>query len=150
MSFITSTASRPQREAAPIAVVGTTADQVLLILRGDLDLGVSWELDVWLDVAMEGRRRVVLELSGLGYADEAVRGVITRARERFRQAGGDLLVRSPPPELERPPGRRAARRGRVVGPLASEPTGGRCARAVADPRRFGRAGMAAEMADRPD
>jgi len=76
----------------PIEATDVTAARAVLALRGDIDATLSWELDVWLEVAMEGRRRVVLDVAGVRSIDAPALEVILDARERFRIAGGELLV----------------------------------------------------------
>lgn len=83
----------------PISATSVGSESVVLALRGEIDAALSWELDVWLEVAMEGRRRVVLEMGGVSQLGSPARGVIAAARQRFRRAGGELVVRSPRPEI---------------------------------------------------
>lgn len=91
----TGTVATSMAGAVPIAAINITGEQVVLALRGALDAALSWELDICLEVAMEGRRRVVLDLEGLRSIDETTLDVIAEARERFRRAGGELVARSP-------------------------------------------------------
>lgn len=81
----------------PIVAIHASDEHVVLALRGELDLALSWELDICLAVAMEGWRRVVLDLRDLGFIDEVALEVIAEARRRFRRAGGELVARSAPP-----------------------------------------------------
>ena len=91
-------ANRPPTDGAwpsgamPIEATDVTGARAVLALRGDIDASLSWELDVWLEVAMEGRRRVVLDVEGLRRIDGPALEVILDARERFRDVGGELLI----------------------------------------------------------
>lgn len=67
----------------------------VVILSGDVDLAAA--TDVWdaLEPALEGARRVVVDLSGVRFIDSTGLSVLVRAHRRLAHDGGGLVVRRP-------------------------------------------------------
>ena len=79
-----------------VAVGDERADPVIAVLRGECDLAAVDRLGSSLaSCTDDGRRRVVLDLSGLEFLDCAALDVILQAARRCAGAGGSLVIRSP-------------------------------------------------------
>ena len=94
--------SAEQRRSALFAVdVTTNVRETNLALHGELDL-CSQHLFVSALAGIDDRAPcVILDLSDLMFIDAASIGEIHRARKRARMRGGDLVLRSPNPQLSR-------------------------------------------------
>ncbi|MDP9072391.1 MAG: anti-sigma factor antagonist [Actinomycetota bacterium] len=67
-----------------------------LTLRGEVDARTAPELRERLRKLVEaGGQRVVLDVKDLDFKDWTGLGVLVGARKRLREAGGDLVLRSP-------------------------------------------------------
>lgn len=64
----------------------------VLGLRGELDISTAAELSGALAGVMSREQWVIVDLAGLSFLDCASVGVLARARERARRAGGDVLL----------------------------------------------------------
>lgn len=65
----------------------------LLALGGDLDLAVGPQLDTVVDqVLADGRRLLLVDLSGLRFCDSSGLGALLRAHRVVTEAGGSLVV----------------------------------------------------------
>jgi anti-anti-sigma factor len=67
----------------------------VLALRGELDISNADELSSRLAEAMSRELSLVVDLAGLEFMDCSSLGVLAGARERARQAGGDVLLAGP-------------------------------------------------------
>jgi anti-sigma B factor antagonist len=71
---------------------------VVLQLSGELDLGARAALDACIAESLaDGPRRLVLEVSGLEFADATGIGAVMQARDAADAAGVELIVDSPTP-----------------------------------------------------
>lgn len=70
-------------------------DVTVVDVRGDLDCYTAPKLRaVLLDLA-DGPRKVVLDVGSSDFIDSTGLGVLVGGLKRFRQQGGDMVVRSP-------------------------------------------------------
>ncbi|HVL06461.1 MAG TPA: STAS domain-containing protein [Acidimicrobiales bacterium] len=78
------------------AVSVSTADDVTVVaVSGDLDCYTAPKLRaVLLDLA-DGPRKVILDVASSDFIDSTGLGVVVGGLKRFRQQGGDMVVRSP-------------------------------------------------------
>jgi anti-sigma B factor antagonist len=75
--------------------VTTEARTTIVEVRGDLDCYTAPRLrSVLFDLA-DGPRAVVLDVAGTDFIDSTGLGVLVGGLKRFRQQGGDMVVRSP-------------------------------------------------------
>ena len=80
---------------------GSAADAVVQV-TGDLDCYTSPQLrSTFLELVADGRRRVVLDVGATNFVDSTGLGVLVGGLRRFRQEGGDLVLRSPSPATVR-------------------------------------------------
>lgn len=80
---------------------GGTGEGIVRV-TGDLDCYTSPELrTTLLELVAEGRRRVVLDIAGTNFVDSTGLGVLVGGARRFRQQGGDMVLRSPSPATVR-------------------------------------------------
>jgi anti-sigma B factor antagonist len=71
-------------ETGPIPVVA---------VRGEIDFGSAPRLrELLVKRAMDGDKRVVLDLAGVDFLDSTGLGVIVGALKRYRTFGGDLYI----------------------------------------------------------
>lgn len=70
--------------------------------RGEVDARSAPELrDRLRELAESGARHVVLDVKDLDFKDWTGLGVLVGARKQLREAGGDLVLRSPSPDASR-------------------------------------------------
>jgi anti-sigma B factor antagonist len=70
----------------------------VITVRGEIDASTAPQLrDRLEEVAPAARRRVVLDVKDVDFRDWTGLGVLVGGRKRLRQAGGDLVLRSPKP-----------------------------------------------------
>jgi anti-sigma B factor antagonist len=80
---------------------GQSADAVVHV-AGDLDCYSSPQLrSTFLELVAEGHRQVVLDVGATNFVDSTGLGVLVGGVRRFRQEGGDLVLRSPSPATVR-------------------------------------------------
>ena len=75
------------------AAEGATVVQV----RGDLDCYTAPRLRAVLLELADGPRKVILDVGSTDFIDSTGLGVLVGGLKRFRQQGGDMVVRSPSP-----------------------------------------------------
>ena len=74
---------------------------LVIMLRGELDVAGAASLAAGLAAATAGCPRVIADLSALEFIDCCALGVLIRIRAQARQAGGDLLLAAPRPQVRR-------------------------------------------------
>jgi anti-anti-sigma factor len=78
------------------------ADGVILWLSGELDLASAPQLKEAIHrVELNGRERLLLDLSELAFMDSTGLAVVVAARERADVSGSRLVLRRPMPQVER-------------------------------------------------
>ncbi len=76
-------------------------DAVVLTPRGKLNMVAAPQLRAQFDELIEsGRPRVVVDLSDVDTIDSAVLGVLVSGLKSARQAGGDLRIVAPGPQVQ--------------------------------------------------
>ncbi len=79
---------RPQ-----VTVTRTTADQAEVVVSGIFDVAGTPDLLACLDeLVQEGCTRLVVDLTGVTFADASALGVLVRTRRRLEGEGGALQV----------------------------------------------------------
>ena len=77
-------------------------DETVLILAGDLDVYTSASLrERLVDLIHGARPKIVIDLSGLAFVDSTGLGTLVDGHKRVRQAGGEMVLRSPTPSTRR-------------------------------------------------
>jgi len=85
-----------------VDVTTRDARTAVLTVRGELDMETAGRLDERLAAQLrQGRSRLVLDLSGLGFMDSSGLNVLIRAFQRARDEGGDLYLAAPTPAVRR-------------------------------------------------
>jgi anti-sigma B factor antagonist len=76
--------------------------QVVLGVRGELDMDTAPELGALVDAAIgQGYQSVVLDMAELAFMDASGLRVIAGGASRLRPSGGEVVLRSPPPIVQR-------------------------------------------------
>ena len=76
---------------------------VVLSVRGDVDLATAPELEVALERALEDAgRRLVVDLRGVSFLDSTGLAVLLRQDQRARAAARHLVVVKGPPQVQKP------------------------------------------------
>jgi anti-sigma B factor antagonist len=70
-------------------------------VRGDLDCYTAPKLRAVLLELADGPRNVILDVGSSDFIDSTGLGVLVGGLKRFRQQGGDMVVRSPSPMTAR-------------------------------------------------
>jgi anti-sigma B factor antagonist len=73
----------------------------VIVLRGEIDLAGLDDLQSAVEPHLAPGQTVVLDLSGVTFADSTLLKVLSRARGRAKEGGGALLVRNPSDQLRR-------------------------------------------------
>jgi anti-anti-sigma factor len=76
-------------------------DNVIVALRGELDMADAADVAAALTSAAAGRRETIVDLAGLAFIDCSGAAALVRAQRRVRQAGGNLLLAAPQPLVRR-------------------------------------------------
>ena len=76
-------------------------DQVVVALRGELDVTDAAEVAASLAAVAAGKRDIILDLAGLEYIDSSGLAALVRARQRALHAGSDLLLAAPQQQVLR-------------------------------------------------
>jgi anti-sigma B factor antagonist len=77
-------------------------DVTVLTLAGDIDLHSAPQVrDRLEDLRGKGRKRVVLDLSGVDFLDSSALGTLVAAQRNFAQDGGGLRVACPQPHAQK-------------------------------------------------
>ena len=75
-------------------------DQAVLSISGELDLAVAPLLhEHLLEAAQSGSSEVVVDLEHVTFIDSVGLGVLASAHRRLATSGGDLIIRSSPPQV---------------------------------------------------
>jgi len=69
--------------------------QVVVSLRGELDVADAASVAAALVQVAAGARQVIVDLEGLEFIDSSGLAALVRARKHARHAGGDLLLAAP-------------------------------------------------------
>jgi anti-sigma B factor antagonist len=78
------------------------ADSYVVSLAGELDIGTSEQLERELDTLRErGGRRLIVDLLGVTFLGSVGLGLLTRAANEARAAGGECVVVSDDPRILR-------------------------------------------------
>jgi anti-sigma B factor antagonist len=78
-----------------VDVNGCEGDQVVAVLRGQLDVVHAANVAARLAVITSRDREVIVDLSGLEFMDSSGLAALVRARKHARHAGSDLLLAAP-------------------------------------------------------
>jgi anti-sigma B factor antagonist len=82
--------------------VDFTETQAVLNVRGEVDMATVPELGVLVDAVIgQGYKSVVLDLAELAFMDASGLRVIAGGASRLRSSGGEVVLRSPPPIVQR-------------------------------------------------
>lgn len=81
--------------------VSTAEDATVVEVRGDLDCHTAPKLQAVLVDLADTRRTVILDVGKSDFIDSTGLGVLVGGLKRFRQQGGDMVVRSPSPTTAR-------------------------------------------------
>ena len=81
--------------------VSAAADATVVAVRGDLDCYTAPKLRAVLLELADGPRKVILDVGSSDFIDSTGLGVLVGGLKRFRQQGGDMVVRSPSPMTAR-------------------------------------------------
>jgi anti-sigma B factor antagonist len=81
--------------------VSEAQDGTLVEVRGDLDCHTAPRLYATLSELAAGPRKVILDVGRTDFIDSTGLGVLVAGARRFRQQGGDMVVRSPTPMAAR-------------------------------------------------
>jgi anti-sigma B factor antagonist len=69
--------------------------QVVVVLRGELDVAVAVRIVAELSVVAARERDMIVDLAGLEFIDSSGLAALARVRKQARHAGGDLLLAAP-------------------------------------------------------
>ena len=76
--------------------------QVVLGVHGEVDMNTAPELGALVDVVIgQGYQSVVLDMAELAFMDASGLRVIADGASRLRPSGGEVVLRSPPPIVQR-------------------------------------------------
>jgi anti-sigma B factor antagonist len=81
--------------------VTPAGDATVVEVRGDLDCFTAPKLRAVLLELADGPRKVILDVGRSDFIDSTGLGVLVGGLTRFRQQGGDMVVRSPSPMTAR-------------------------------------------------
>ena len=81
--------------------VSSAEDATVVAVRGDLDCYTAPKLRAVLLELADGPRKVILDVGSSDFIDSTGLGVLVGGLKRFRQQGGDMVVRSPSPMTAR-------------------------------------------------
>lgn len=81
--------------------VSAAEDVTVVEVRGDLDCYTAPKLRAVLLELADGPRKVILDVGGSDFIDSTGLGVLVGGLKRFRQQGGDMVVRAPSPTTRR-------------------------------------------------
>lgn len=85
-----------------IQVTGTSPARTELRVQGVLDMSGAAKLRTKLDRLIdEGRRHLVLDVSGVTFCDSSGISALIRSRAKAEQAAGDLQLVAPSPTLRK-------------------------------------------------
>jgi anti-sigma B factor antagonist len=79
----------------------TCNGQLVVRLRGELDVAAAAKVAAALVQVVVLARQVVVDLEGLEFMDSSGLAALVRARKHARQAGGDLLLAAPQQQILR-------------------------------------------------
>jgi anti-sigma B factor antagonist len=75
--------------------------QVVVVLRGELDVAEAARVAASLAVVAASGRDVIVDLEGLEFIDSSGLAALVRARQHARRAGRDLLLAAPQQQVRR-------------------------------------------------
>jgi anti-sigma B factor antagonist len=75
--------------------------QVIVALRGVLDVADAASVAVALTAAAARHRDIIIDLAGLEFIDSSGVAALARGRRQARRAGGELLLAAPQPQVLR-------------------------------------------------
>jgi anti-sigma B factor antagonist len=77
-----------------VDITSTDVGEVTVVaIAGDVDASTSLELRAWLDdLTVQGRERVVVDLSDVGFLDSSGLATLVHAFKRVRIGNGDLQL----------------------------------------------------------
>jgi anti-sigma B factor antagonist len=81
--------------------VSAAEDATVVEVRGDLDCYTAPKLQAVLLELADGPRKVILDVGSSNFIDSTGLGVLVGGLKRFRQQGGDMVVRAPSPMTTR-------------------------------------------------
>jgi anti-sigma B factor antagonist len=78
-----------------------SGDHVVIALHGELDLVDAPVVTAALGVVAAHEPRIIVDLAGLEFIDVSGVSALSRGRKHARDAGGDLLLAAPQPQVRR-------------------------------------------------
>jgi len=94
-----------KQEGAPMCSVelrtGECDGRVVVVLRGELDVGDAASVAAALTVVAASERQIIVDLAGLEFIDSSGLAALMRVRKHARHAGGDLLLAAPQQQVLR-------------------------------------------------
>jgi anti-sigma B factor antagonist len=75
--------------------------QVIVVLRGVLDVADAASVAVALTAAAARHREIIIDLAGLEFIDSSGVAALVRGRRQARRAGGELLLAAPQQQVLR-------------------------------------------------
>jgi anti-sigma B factor antagonist len=78
-----------------------SADQVIVMLCGELDVSGAVSIAASLSQVAASGRHIVVDLDGLQFIDSSGLAALVRARQHARRAGADLVLSAPQPQVLR-------------------------------------------------
>jgi anti-sigma B factor antagonist len=95
----------PKQEGAPMISVDLSTregdGQVIVALRGVLDVADAASVAVALTAAAARQRDIIIDLAGLEFIDSSGVAALVRGRRQARHAGGELLLAAPQQQVLR-------------------------------------------------
>jgi anti-sigma B factor antagonist len=78
-----------------------SADQVIVMLCGELDVSGAVSIAASLSQVAASGRHIIVDLDGLQFIDSSGLAALVRARQHARRAGSDLVLSAPQPQVLR-------------------------------------------------
>jgi anti-anti-sigma factor len=73
----------------------------VVVVSGEVDVATGPELRTALSTALDGARRVIVDISAVGFMDSTGLNAVVRARQKANGCGAELVVRGAAPQLVR-------------------------------------------------
>ena len=77
-----------------LAVTETTVDEVIVAVRGEIDVATAGRFREVIDEAVVPGRRLVIDLAGTSFIDSTGLGVLAQTHARLADSSGAVIIRS--------------------------------------------------------